>query len=124
MTTEQASSAGQQSRAEGSERLLIRLLLVVTFTTGVMDAVSVLVLSRVFTANMTGNVVFLGFDLAGAPGYSVWVYVAALAAFLVGAMIGGRLGRRFDASRNRWLLSVALLEAGLILAAALAAWGY
>jgi uncharacterized membrane protein YoaK (UPF0700 family) len=47
-----------------------------------------------------------------------------LAAFLVGAAIGGRLGRRFDASRNRWLLSVALIEAGLIFAAALAAWGY
>jgi uncharacterized membrane protein YoaK (UPF0700 family) len=61
-----------------------------------MDAVSVLGLGHVFTANMTGNVVFLGFALAGAPGYAPWVYVAALTAFLGGAVIGGRLGRRFD----------------------------
>ena len=73
---------------------------------------------------MTGNVVFLGFALAGAPGYAPWVYVAAFAAFLVGAVIGGRLGQHFDTRRSRWLLSVALIEAGLIFAAALAAWGY
>ncbi len=110
--------------AEASERSLIALLLVVTFTTGVMDAISVLGLGHVFTANMTGNVVFLGFALAGTPGYAPWVYVAALAAFLGGAVIGGRLGRRFDARRSRWLLSDALVETGLLFAAALVARGY
>src|SRR4029450_7336376 len=60
MTSESKSSAGQQSVAEVPERSLITLLVVVTFTTGVMDAVSVLGLGDVFTANMTGNVVFLG----------------------------------------------------------------
>ena len=124
MTAEIKSSAVQHSMAEASERSLVALLLVVTFTTGVMDAVSVLGLGHVFTANMTGNVVFLGFALAGVPGYAPWVYVAALTAFLGGAVIGGRLGRRFDARRSRWLLTIALIEAGLIFAAALAAWGY
>src|SRR6266496_5175402 len=124
MTAEIKSSAGQQSMVEASERSLIALLRVLTFTTGVMDAVSVLGLGHVFTANMTGNVVFLGFALAGTPGYAPWVYVAALTAFLGGAVIGGRLGRRFDARRSRWLLSVALVETGLLFAAALAAWGY
>jgi len=124
MAAEIKSSAGQHSMAEASERSLVALLLVVTFTTGVMDAVSVLGLGHVFTANMTGNVVFLGFALAGVPGYTPWVYVAALVAFLGGAVIGGRLGRRFDARRSRWLLSVALIETGLFFAAALVARGY
>ena len=36
--------------------------------TGLVDAFSYLVLGHVFVANMTGNVVFLGFAIAGAPG--------------------------------------------------------
>src|SRR5437867_7362062 len=71
---------------------LSALLLVLTITTGVIDAISVLGLGRVFTANMTGNTVFLGFALAGVPGFSPLRSVAALAAFLVGAFVGGRLG--------------------------------
>ena len=124
MTAEINSSAGQHRAAETSERSLIALLLVVTFTTGVMDAVSVLGLGHVFTANMTGNVVFLGFALAGTPGYSPWVYVVALSAFIVGAILGGRLGKRFEARRIRWLLTVALVETALFFAAALVARGY
>jgi uncharacterized membrane protein YoaK (UPF0700 family) len=41
-----------------------RLLLVLTAVTGVVDAVSILALGRVFVANMTGNVVFAGFAVA------------------------------------------------------------
>jgi uncharacterized membrane protein YoaK (UPF0700 family) len=47
------------------------LLLLLTVATGVVDAVSLLALGRVFIANMTGNVVFIGFALAGAPGFSL-----------------------------------------------------
>src|SRR3989442_14861841 len=100
------------------------LLLVLTTTTGVIDAVSVLGLGRVFTANMTGNIVFLGFALAGVPGFSPRRSVAALAAFLVGAVIGGLLGGRLDGSRRRWLFTVAAVEASGLFAAALAARGY
>jgi hypothetical protein len=46
------------------------MLLVLTVVSGVVDAVSVLALGRVFVANMTGNVAFIGFALAGAPGFS------------------------------------------------------
>jgi uncharacterized membrane protein YoaK (UPF0700 family) len=100
------------------------LLLVLTVTTGLIDGVSVLGLGRVFTANMTGNIVFLGFALAGVPGFSLSRSVTALAAFLVGAVVGGRLASRLDPSRHRWLLVVALVEASLLFVAALVARGY
>src|SRR5687768_2511195 len=47
------------------------LLLALTVVTGLVDAFSYLVLGHVFVANMTGNVVFLGFALAGAKGFSI-----------------------------------------------------
>lgn len=104
---------------------LIALLLVQTATTGVVDAVSVLGLGRVFTANMTGNVAFLGFAADGIPDFSLARCATALASFLLGAAVGGCVAavlRR--APRGRWLLVVALIEAGLLFAAALAAHGY
>ena len=107
-----------------SQRALPALLVVLTITTGLIDAVSVLGLGRVFTANMTGNIVFLGFALARVPDFSARRSLAALAAFLVGALIGGRLGMRLDHLRPRWLLSVAVIESSLLFAAALAASGY
>src|SRR2546421_3789189 len=103
---------------------LPQLLLVLTVTTGLIDAVSVLGLGRVFTANMTGNVVFLGFALARVPGFSLVRSLAALAAFLAGAVIGGRLAIRLEGSRGRWLATVAVVESSLLFAAALTALGY
>ena len=55
-----------------------------------------LVLSHVFVANMTGNVVFLGFALAGASGFSIPASIAALASFGLGAGIAGRVGSRLE----------------------------
>jgi uncharacterized membrane protein YoaK (UPF0700 family) len=73
---------------------LTRALLVLTFTTGIVDAVSFLGLGRVFTANMTGNVVLLGFGIAGAGGLPVLAPIVSLVAFLVGAAGGGLLASR------------------------------
>lgn len=67
------------------------LLLVLTVATGVIDAVSIIALGRVFVANMTGNVAFIGFALAGAPGFSLRASVIALIGFLAGAAAGGAL---------------------------------
>src|SRR6266852_3465719 len=78
------------------------LLLLLTTMTGVIDAVSILGLGRVFVANMTGNVVFIGFGIARAPGFSLVASVAALFGFLVGAFVGGTLVGRF--ARHRGLL--------------------
>ena len=101
------------------------VLVVLTVTTGLVDAVSVLGLGSVFTANMTGNVIFLGFAVAGAPGLSVPRYLTSIAGFLVGATLGGRFGVAMSGvPRRRWLLTVAVVEAGLFFAAALFALGY
>ena len=98
---------------------LIRVLLGLTFVAGLVDAVSVLALGRVFTANMTGNVVFLAFAVAGAPGLSVYRAGIALAGFLVVALAGGRLaGVLRLGPLNRWLSLVVGLEALLLLSAA------
>jgi uncharacterized membrane protein YoaK (UPF0700 family) len=100
-------------------------LLALTGVTGLVDAVSFLGLGHVFTANMTGNVVFLGFAVAGAPGLSIPRSSTSLVAFLVGAALGGRLGVAMAAaSRRRWLFTVAASEAALLFAAGLVAIGF
>ncbi|MEU7473906.1 YoaK family protein [Streptomyces sp. NPDC044984] len=92
------------------------LMLTLTVVTGLIDAVSYLALGRVFVANMTGNVVFLGFALAGAPGLSVAASLVSMVSFLVGALTGGRLGTLFAAHRGR-LLTVATTVQALLVAA-------
>ena len=62
------------------------LLLFLSATTGLVDAASVLGLGKVFTANMTGNIVFLGFAAAGTPGFAVAPFVVAIATFMLGAV--------------------------------------
>lgn len=73
---------------------LTRALLALTFTTGLVDAVSFLGLGRVFTANMTGNIVLLGFGISGSGGLPVLAPIVSLVAFLAGAVIGGILANR------------------------------
>ena len=104
------------------ESRLVAALLVLTAATGLIDAVSYLALGHVFTANMTGNVVFLAFAIAGAPGLSIPRAVASLGAFLVGAAAGGRVAERLGSGPpGRWVATAFGAEAVLLLAAALAA---
>jgi uncharacterized membrane protein YoaK (UPF0700 family) len=86
------------SSPAGPQLNLLAPLMVLTMTTGIIDAVSFVGLGRVFTANMTGNVVFLGFALAGVEGLSVERSLVALAAFAAGALAGGLLTNRSDRS--------------------------
>jgi uncharacterized membrane protein YoaK (UPF0700 family) len=86
------------------------LLLGLTVLTGLVDAVSILSLGRVFVANMTGNVVFIGFALAGAPGFSLAASLSALAGFLVGAGAGGHLVTVWRSHRGRLLLAGSSVE--------------
>jgi uncharacterized membrane protein YoaK (UPF0700 family) len=86
------------------------LLLLLTLGTGLVDATSILGLGRVFVANMTGNVVFIGFALAGAPGFSAWGSLVALAGFLVGAAAGGILITRGHAGRGALLRNAMMIQ--------------
>lgn len=108
------------SEPEGPSQPLVLSLAVLTVVSGIVDAVSYLGLGHVFTANMTGNVVLIGFALAGAPGFSIAASATALAAFLAGAMAGGRLGLRLPEKRTLLVTAVSL-EAGFTVVAAVIA---
>src|SRR5262245_20102143 len=96
---------------------LLRLLLVLTFTTGIVDAVSYLALGKVFCGNMTGNVVLLGFGIAQFGGLPVVAPLISLVAFLLGALAGGLLATRVG-TRHGPHVSVALAIEGALIATA------
>jgi uncharacterized membrane protein YoaK (UPF0700 family) len=104
-------------RATAREDGLPPLLVVLTVVTGVVDALAYLRLGHVFVANMTGNVVFLGFAAAGAGGLSVWGSLLALACFLPGGIAAGRLASRLGNNRRRQLYAAATVELVLCLIA-------
>ena len=109
--TSQTAGIGTGAKPQGP---LPSLLLVLTVVTGVVDAVSILRLGRVFVANMTGNVVFSAFALVGAPGFSLSASLAALAGFLVGALGGGALTGRLGQDRGLLLRAGAAAELVLV----------
>jgi uncharacterized membrane protein YoaK (UPF0700 family) len=100
---------------------LTRALLALTFTTGLVDAVSYLALGRVFAANMTGNIVLLGFGIAGSGGLPVVAPVISLASFLLGAGVGGVLVRRMGDCHPSLVARALGIEASLIAVAAVVA---
>jgi uncharacterized membrane protein YoaK (UPF0700 family) len=100
---------------------LARALLVLTFTTGLVDAVSYLGLGRVFTANMTGNIVLLGFGIAGSPGLPVVAPLVSLGAFLAGSAAGGMLAVSTGDRHAQHIARALGIEIGLVLAAAITA---
>lgn len=87
--------------APAPDRTLVGILLGLTFVTGLVDAFSFLLLGRVFVANMTGNVVFLAFALAGAADFEAWPSLVALAAFAIGAFSADALPLDTAISRSR-----------------------
>ncbi|WP_085564510.1 YoaK family protein [Streptomyces murinus] len=117
-TTPPASGSGAAPAPDPEARGLRLVLVLITLTvvSGLIDAVSYLGLGRVFTANMTGNVVVLGFAAAGAPGFSVPRTATSLCCFLLGAVAGGRVAARFGGggSRRRWARLTLAAEAVLV----------
>jgi uncharacterized membrane protein YoaK (UPF0700 family) len=76
------------------------LLVAMTVLTGLVDSFSYLLLGHVFVANMTGNVVFLGFAVVGAQGFSIAASLVALVSFGMGSVFGGRIVGRFGHHRG------------------------
>jgi uncharacterized membrane protein YoaK (UPF0700 family) len=110
-------------RRESRHGPLPPLLIGLTFVTGMVDAFSYLLLGHVFVANMTGNVVFLGFAIAGSAGFSIPASLVALGSFVLGALLGGKVGSGLGHHRGRLLAAttsfqVLLLGASVVVAAA------
>ena len=100
---------------QGRQGPLPPLLIALTVVTGLVDAFSYLVLGRVFVANMTGNVIFMAFSLAGSHDFSLTASLVALVGFAGGALLGGRLANRFPDHRGRLLLAAVAVETALVL---------
>jgi uncharacterized membrane protein YoaK (UPF0700 family) len=108
-----------------TEKVIPYALLGMTAVTGLVDAVSFLSLGRVFTANMTGNIVLLAFATAHVSGLSIARSLTALLAFLVGAILGGRVMARASAdSQTRFAAQAFLLEVAFLFAASFCSIGY
>jgi uncharacterized membrane protein YoaK (UPF0700 family) len=106
-----------------SERVLHGSLYCLTFVTGLVDAGSYVAMGHVFTANMTGNVVFLGFAFGGVPGLSIGRSATALGFALAGGLLAGKLDSLFGKQpRNIWLGAALAIEAMLLLGAMAVSW--
>jgi uncharacterized membrane protein YoaK (UPF0700 family) len=113
-----ATSDSMKSVAATGSGLTIALL-ALTFSTGVIDALSFVALGHVFTANMTGNIVFLAFAVSGTKGLSAARSGASLLAFMAGAAYGGVMNvRHADWTQARLLKAVSAIEAALLFVAA------
>jgi uncharacterized membrane protein YoaK (UPF0700 family) len=113
MSTIPARPTGQR------HQVIPAALLTLTVATGVVDAVSFLGLGRLFVANMTGNVLFSGFAMAGSTEVSILAPLVSLASFLVGAIVGGRIAARLGAHRGRHFSAAAALTLPFVAAAAI-----
>jgi uncharacterized membrane protein YoaK (UPF0700 family) len=108
-----------------TEKVIPYALLGLTAVTGLVDAVSFLSLGRVFTANMTGNIVLLAFAMAHVSGLSIARSLTALLAFLAGAVLGGRVMARANAdSQIRSAAQAFLVEVAFLFAASFCGIGY
>ena len=102
--------------AEAERDPVPAIFLVLTFIAGEVDAISYLQFDHTFVANITGNVVFAGFTLAGVSGGSKWSSsLIALSAFFLGAAFAGRFGA---AAPRRTILRAATAAQFVLIAAA------
>ncbi|BAQ31547.1 YoaK family protein [Bifidobacterium scardovii] len=97
--------------------LLSPALVILTFVAGLVDALSYLALGHVFVANVTGNIVFLGFAIAHAQGFVWWTSALTLVSFIIGASTGGRIIRHYGDHHVRHLLASTCVQAAFVLAA-------
>lgn len=107
------------SRARRDGDPLPVVIVLLTVTGGMLDAISFLALGQVFVGMMTGNVITFGFALGGAPHFTEAGPLLALLGFGVGVASTGRVARRRQVmGRTRWFTAVLSLEVMLLLTAA------
>ena len=108
-----------------SERVLYGSLYCLTFVTGLVDAGSWVAMGHVFTANMTGNIVFLGFAFGGVPGLSIARSMTALGFAIAGGFLAGKLDFLLEKRpRNIWLAAAFGIETLLLLSALTVSWHF
>jgi len=117
------SDAGTVTDPAGAGRR-DRLLLTLTFAAGSVDALSYLGLSRVFTANMTGNAVLLGLAISQTQELQVAHSSAAIVGFVLGVILGARLvgSGRERIIWSRRISAAVGVECALLLVFALGWW--
>ncbi len=116
---------GRPRLVEGEVSARVRrdaLLVCLTLSSGAVDAISYLGLGKVFTANMTGNIVLLGLAVGRSEGSQVVRAAISLVAYAAGAFLASRIARRGE-DQSIWRREVtlvlaleALLQAGLFAA--------
>src|ERR1700754_4135437 len=115
MANPESRPAGETWAQDPRHGPLPLLLIVLTVVTGLVDAVSYLRLGHVFVANMTGNVVFLGFSVDPHSGLSAVASLGAIAAFALGALGGGRVANTLARTgAGRWLATALAAEAVML----------
>jgi uncharacterized membrane protein YoaK (UPF0700 family) len=99
------------------------LLVGLAFSSGAVDAISYLALGKIFTAFMTGNVVFLGLRLGGTGNQNVLRVAISLTAFAVGVLLATKLVKA-SLGAGLWPRRVSIALGGAVLAqvAFLAGW--
>jgi uncharacterized membrane protein YoaK (UPF0700 family) len=116
-------ATGAQEEGGGWHSAAVRnsFLVALSMSTGCVDAVSWLVLGKVFSAFMTGNLVFLGLLAGGASGPDLLRVVISVLSFALGATVSGWVLRTTIKSERLWPFRVsvalsitALLEAGVV----------
>jgi uncharacterized membrane protein YoaK (UPF0700 family) len=105
-------------RPEDKNGALLPMLLGLTVVSGLVDAYSFLEMGHIFVANVTGDVLFIAFGLAGAQGFSALAALITLVVFFVGALLGGRIFTYFGVHRGHLLAIVATVEATFFAVAA------
>jgi uncharacterized membrane protein YoaK (UPF0700 family) len=88
-------------------------LIGLTLSSGAIDAISFVALGKVFTAFMTGNIVFLGLGVADAGGPDVLRVLIALAAFAAG-VYGATKIVNGSSDLGKWSPGVAFALAGTV----------
>ncbi|GAA2331846.1 MULTISPECIES: YoaK family protein [Streptomyces] len=107
----------KRASADRGRRLGTALMLLLTFTTGMIDAVGYLGLGKVFAGNMTGNVVILGMAVTDSGHLPITGPALSLVCFASGAAIGGRALR---AAAPGWSGKCTVLLGGVAAALAVA----
>jgi uncharacterized membrane protein YoaK (UPF0700 family) len=100
------------------------LLIALTVASGAVDAISYFGLGKTFSAFMSGNIVYLGFEIANLSAPAVLPIIVALSMFAAGSYLGLRIWtlRSHDAGLWTPTVSILLVLAASAEAAFLAVW--